>query len=189
MYTITNCQQPVTVVTATCNCSVTWTICISEGMASSCRWEQKCSCMCSWFGNHTEAVHMTFPGPKFSMSWCLFDQITIMFLSHCSFLSTLNPNMGYKLFRDPVPTITTLPPTPPSPKLSGAFSVLLCLRWVVLPLAGVPEEQRDADGGQSHHAERSPVQLEKGDMGKWCWDTFCVYVLIITININSPIYL
>lgn len=53
------------------------------------------------------------------------------------------------------------------PTHSCAFSVLLGLWWVVLPLAGVPEEQWDADGGQSHHAECSPVELENRDMGMW----------------------
>lgn len=37
--------------------------------------------------------------------------------------------------------------------------VLLGLGRVVFPLAGVPEEQRDANGGQSHHTKSSPVQL------------------------------
>lgn len=40
-------------------------------------------------------------------------------------------------------------------------SVLLCLWRIILPLAGVPEEQWDTDGGQSHHSEGSPVQLGK----------------------------
>lgn len=40
-------------------------------------------------------------------------------------------------------------------------SVLLGLWRIILPLAGVPEEQGDTDGGQSHHPEGSPVQLEK----------------------------
>lgn len=40
-------------------------------------------------------------------------------------------------------------------------SVLLGLWRIILPLAGVPEEQWDTDGGQSHHPEGSPVQLEK----------------------------
>lgn len=45
-------------------------------------------------------------------------------------------------------------------------SVLLRLWRIILPLAGVPEEQRDPDGGQSHHSEGSPVQLEKREAEK-----------------------
>lgn len=51
-----------------------------------------------------------------------------------------------------------------SPELRGAGGVCLCsvlfgLGGVILPLARVPQQQRDADGGQGHHAESRPVQL------------------------------
>lgn len=40
-------------------------------------------------------------------------------------------------------------------------SVLLGLGRVVLPLAGVPQQQGDPDGGESHDPEGCPVQLWK----------------------------
>lgn len=63
-----------------------------------------------------------------------------------------------KLFRYPVPT-------KPFNLHSHHFHSCACLVllgfWrVILPLAGVPEEQWDANGGQSHHSKCSPVKLE-----------------------------
>lgn len=83
-----------------------------------------------------------------------------------TYLSSYTPNMGVtQLLRDVVPS------KPfhfhPHPNPSGAFSVLLGLWRVVLPFAGVPEEQRNADWGQSHDTKRSPVQLYKGNKGSW----------------------
>lgn len=43
----------------------------------------------------------------------------------------------------------------------GSPSVLLGLGSVILPLAGVPQQQGDADGGQGHDSEGCPVQLWK----------------------------
>lgn len=40
-------------------------------------------------------------------------------------------------------------------------SVLLGFGGVVFPLAGVPQQQGDSDGGQGHDPEGCPVQLRK----------------------------
>lgn len=42
----------------------------------------------------------------------------------------------------------------------GLCSVFFALGGVILPLARVPEQQGDPDGGQGHHAKCRPVQLE-----------------------------
>ena len=50
--------------------------------------------------------------------------------------------------------------------VSGLFNIglvsLALAQRLVLGLAGVPQQEGDAQGGQSHHSEREPVQLKKG---------------------------
>lgn len=134
----------------------------------------KFSSTCSWFCNHTKAVCYCFLFFYFLIQSSLIMLLVWSNRKSCSLVTVLlfqlsPPIWVIKIFRDPVPTkpFDFHPHPNPSLKHSGAFSVLLGLWWVVLPLAGVPEEQRDANWGQSHHTECSPVQLKKGDMGEW----------------------
>lgn len=100
---------------------------------------------------------------------CLNHAACLMKLQSCSWVTVLSINfhpqyglLSYSEILCPHNPLTSTPTPPPS----CAFSVLLCLWRVVLPFAGVPEEQRDANGGQSHYTKCSPVQLEKEEIGK-----------------------
>lgn len=154
-YTITKLQKPVTVVTASV------TVLSKNPLANMKEWPAVgkarlspyyCCCPTSW----SKALLITLPlwlnhnHVSLSLYFSFNFQPQYGLLSYWEILCPLNP----------LTSITSLKP-------SSAFSVLLGLWWVVLPFAGVPEEQRDANGRQSHHTERSPVQLENGDQGKW----------------------
>jgi hypothetical protein len=47
--------------------------------------------------------------------------------------------------------------------VGGSLLVLLGGDGLVLALAGPPEQEGNAQGGESHHSEGSPVQLEKNN--------------------------
>lgn len=74
------------------------------------------------------------------------------------FLKMFTPIWVIKLLRYPVPT---KPFDLHSHHTHSCACLVLLGFWrVILPLAGVPEEQWDANGGQSHHSKCSPVKLE-----------------------------